>query len=481
MYSLHKIAKVTTKLKPHQERVVERIAQPDQPGLVVAHGLGSGKTLTSIAAAENLGMDTGVAVPAALRTNFEKELKKHVKKRNAHYEISSIQAAARSGEAPDQPMQIIDEAHRLRDTDTAGHKAFADSKPQKRLLLTGSPLYNRPSDLASLVNLASGNSKTLPASTQEFEKAYVDVKQESPGLLARLRGIKPGETRSLKNTEQLKEILNKWVDYHENNTDGFPTRNDKTVEVPMEARQLETYKTLMSDAPRWARYKIKHNLPLNKQESASLNSFLTGTRQVSNSLGAHAEDLDPEAVAAQSPKIQAAVGSLRSRIATNPNHRAVVYSNYLDAGISPYETALRAKNIPYGKFTGEMTKRERDAMVKDYNEGRLRALLLSSAGGEGLDLKGTRQIQVLEPHFNKEKIEQVVGRGIRYGSHADLDEQDRNVDVEHYVSTMPKPGFLGRMVGRKPETSVDQYLQRLSRDKDQLNPQMRELLQSRKG
>ena len=39
--ALNKVAKVKTELKPHQKRVVQRIQE--QPGLVVAHGLGSGK------------------------------------------------------------------------------------------------------------------------------------------------------------------------------------------------------------------------------------------------------------------------------------------------------------------------------------------------------------------------------------------------------------------------------------------------------
>lgn len=89
-----KTAAVDTALLPHQQRVVERMRH--QPGLVVAHGLGSGKTLTSIATAEDQGGDVGVVVPAALRSNYEKELGKHVTtKRNANYDISSLQSVAR--------------------------------------------------------------------------------------------------------------------------------------------------------------------------------------------------------------------------------------------------------------------------------------------------------------------------------------------------------------------------------------------------
>lgn len=49
---LEKLAAVSTPLLPHQQRAVDRLQREDQPGLVAIHGLGSGKTLTSIAAQE---------------------------------------------------------------------------------------------------------------------------------------------------------------------------------------------------------------------------------------------------------------------------------------------------------------------------------------------------------------------------------------------------------------------------------------------
>lgn len=468
-----KIAELKTEAKPHQQRIADRLAK--QPGLVVAHGMGSGKTLASLIAAENAGLETDVIVPAALRANYEKEISKHIVDPKATYNVQSLQGIARSKVAPSGKFMIVDEAHRLRDAGTAGYQAIAANKAEKRLLLTGTPLYNRPSDLASLVNIAAG-SRQLPTGAQDFDKEYVQTTQHSPGLLGRLRGAKAGETRTLKNTEKLKGILDQWVDYHENTKDGFPERRDVTVEAPLTGRQLETYEAVLGEAPAWARHKIKNNLPLSKQEAKQLNSFLSGTRQVATSLGGHATDLSPDDVVSNSSKVQTAVQRLQSRIEKDPQHRALVYSNFLDAGLNPYESALQRAKIPYGKFTGEMTKADRDATIADYNAGRLKALLLSSAGGEGLDLKGTRQIQVLEPHFNKEKLEQVIARGIRYKSHDGMAPEAQNVDVEHYVAKMPEPGRVRKFFGKKRDTSVDEYLQRLSADKDQLNQQIRDLL-----
>ena len=470
-----KKADVLTELKPHQQRVIERIKA--QPGLVVAHGMGSGKTLSSIAAAEELGGPASVLVPAALQANYEKEIAKHVGgEPRAQFNIGSLQRAALRGEIAPAKTLIVDEAHRLRDPGSLARKAVRDAEVEKRLLLTGTPLYNRPYDLASLVNVAA-NQNVFPSSQADFDRAYLGEKVTDPGWFAKtFRGVKPGVTPVIKNEKQLGKLLKDWVDFHENTTEGFPTRQDEVVRATLGPKQQEMYDFALGKAPGWVRYKIQHGLPPSKAESKDLNAFAGAIRQISTSPGGFAKEMSPEQAAAHSPKLQQAYQRLAKGIAENPAHRAVVYSNFLESGLTPYESLLKQHGVPYGKFTGEIPKAERDQMVRDYNEGKLKALLLSSAGGEGLDLKGTRQIQVLEPHWNKEKLEQVIARGIRYKSHEHLPEDQRKVLVEHYVSQMPEPGALKKLVGAKRPGSIDEYLRMMSDEKDRLNQQVKELL-----
>lgn len=473
--AMAKAAEVGTELKPHQRRVVERIQK--QPGLVVAHGMGSGKTLSSIAAAEALGGPTTVLVPAALKSNYQKELEKHITGTpSAEYDVGSLQRAAVTGDIAPSKMLIVDEAHRLRDPSSKGRKAVRAAETEKRMLLTGTPLYNRPFDLASLVNVAAGDN-VFPGAQSDFDQQYIGEKITQPGWWARhVRGVQPGSVPVLKNEKQLGQLLQQWVDFHENTSENFPARQDEVVSTTLSPKQQELYNFAMGDAPAWVKYKIQHGLPPSKAESKDINAFSGAVRQISNSPGGFAEGMGPEEAAGYSPKLQEAYRRLAENMAANPQHRAVVYSNFLESGLHPYEALLKQKNVPYGKFTGEVSKKDRDRMVKDYNEGRLKALLLSSAGGEGLDLKGTRQIQVLEPHWNKEKLEQVIARGIRYGSHAHLPEDQRKVLVEHYVSQMPEPGMVRKLFGAKRPGSIDEYLRMMSGEKDKLNLQVKELL-----
>lgn len=48
---------------------------------------------------------------------------------------------------------------------------------------------------------------------------------------------------------------------------------------------------------------------------------------------------------------------------------------------------------------------------------------------EGIDLKNIREIHILDPWYHLNKIEQIIGRGVRYCSHKMLEPEKRNVTV----------------------------------------------------
>lgn len=471
--NIPKIAKVVTPLQAHQQRIVDRLKQEDQPGLVALHGLGSGKTLSSIAAHDALGLPADIVVPAALQENYAKEIRKHHDAAGAPpHKIHSLQNLAAKGEPPTSDMLIVDEAHRIRDTSSKGHQVLKKSPAKKRLLLSATPFYNRPSDIAPLVNMAAGAS-ILPANQSDFEKEYVAEKVIKPSIMQRLRGVKPGSEPILNphHAEDLKKKLRKWVDYYEGSKDNFPSVTRETVKVPMSKKQTQVYDAVMDNAPAWVQWKVRSGLPPSKSESSQLNAFLGAVRQVSNSTRAYQPNEAPE-----EPKIEAAFQELKKGIAANPRHKAVVYSNYIDSGLNPYKERLKREGIPFGEFTGEMKKTDRDQLVQDYNNDKIKALLVSSAGAEGLDLKGTRQIQILEPHWNDEKIKQVEGRGIRYKSHAHLPSEEQKVHVQRFLSVRPKSGILERIGAKSPGMGVDEYMSQMAAGKDRLNEQFRALL-----
>ena len=88
---------------------------------------------------------------------------------------------------------------------------------------------------------------------------------------------------------------------------------------------------------------------------------------------------------------------------------------------------------------GERTLRARKAFAAQFNDPThpTHVMLLSKAGCEGLDLKGVRDVVLLEPHFHTERIKQVVGRAVRFRSHSHLPPKERHVTIHHLLLCKP--------------------------------------------
>lgn len=64
----------------------------------------------------------------------------------------------------------------------------------------------------------------------------------------------------------------------------------------------------------------------------------------------------------------------------------------------------------------------------------IKVLMITASGSEGVDLKNTRFVHIVEPYWNMSRIEQVIGRARRICSHKDLPEELRTVQVFLYMS-----------------------------------------------
>ena len=448
-------------LQPHQERAARKLDRSG--GLLVYHGLGSGKTLTSLAATQ--GERTDVVVPAALRGNYQKEVQKHTT--GHHPNVMSYEGAVKSPGTGDS--LVIDEAHNLGDVSSKRTQAMMRQAPgySKRMLLTGTPIKNRPSELAPLMSIVRGD-RAMPTDPKKFDEQFIQEEMHEPGFFAKhFRGAKPGVTYRIKNQDKFQKLVEGYTDYHAPSSENFPSVSHELIETPMSKEQNNYYNFAMGKAGPALRWKIKSGLPPSKSEAKSLNAFLSGVRQVSNSTKAYGGT-------GVSPKIERAVSELAARHDKDKNFRGLVYSNYLDSGLNSYSDELKRRNIEHALFTGELSDKQRKQVVDDYNAGKLRALLVSGAGAQGLDLKGTKLVQLLEPHFHDTRLEQATGRAVRYGSHAHLPENERNVHVQRFHSTVPQ-GLLQKITGDK-DVSADQYLDQMSKRKEALNSQFTDIL-----
>ena len=66
----------------------------------------------------------------------------------------------------------------------------------------------------------------------------------------------------------------------------------------------------------------------------------------------------------------------------------------------------------------------------------IKMIMITQSGAEGLDLKEIRYIHILEPHWQNALLDQIIGRGVRNGSHLTLPEKDRTVEAFIYMATL---------------------------------------------
>ena len=135
------------------------------------------------------------------------------------------------------------------------------------------------------------------------------------------------------------------------------------------------------------------------------------------------------------------------------------YLNYFD--FSSYSENKKTK-YKYTEFHGSVIK-ERSQILEVFNNKdnrygkNIKIILLSVAGVEGISLFNVTNVHIVEPHWNEIRIEQAVGRAIRFCSHKDLPMNERKVSVYRYLSTR-----------KNKKLTTDQHLFNLSKKKHKL-------------
>jgi len=115
----------------------------------------------------------------------------------------------------------------------------------------------------------------------------------------------------------------------------------------------------------------------------------------------------------------------------------------------------------YALYTGTEDKKEKDIIRAIYNgdwkdipteiSKKLRAknhnnnvgeiikvFMITASGSEGINLRNTRFVHIMEPYWNPVRSEQVIGRARRICSHQGLPEELRTVEVFLYLMVLSK-------------------------------------------
>lgn len=524
--------KPEVELRPHQQNAINRLVQKDG-NLLLSHATGSGKTVTAIAGFETLkakgkANNALIVVPAALRYNFaEQGVEKFTdspyvifgnktensssdprfvdpdlyqsKSKPVNYHIVSYDMFKKDPikyiDAAKADTLIYDEIHRGKNEATNITKVMKEIRPLHKnfIGLTGSIVSNTPGDIVPLVDaMTGGNHKLGPKAV--FNARF--LKEDNKG------------NKFVTNPILVKGLTAPYIDHVEIsdlNIAPPPKKLLNTVKVPMGNHQEDTYRYLINQLDPATKLKLHYGLggkKLKEREMAAIFSKLMTQRQLSNYMKSFNPDISHEQSLAESPKMRRVIADIEEHLRTTPDAQIIVGTQFISAGIEPLEYHLKQRGhdpaIFVGKGNAGVTENSRRQAIEDFKAGKKKILLISSAGGEGLDLPNTTKIIMLDGHYNPEVLKQMEARGIRAGGLSHRDPKDRKVEVTRYVThpsyrkldivnnirhAINPNTYIDRVLDREPlfqnpinrPLGVDELVDQIATRKDEMNSNLKSM------
>ena len=111
--------------------------------------------------------------------------------------------------------------------------------------------------------------------------------------------------------------------------------------------------------------------------------------------------------------------------------KQIVYSSRRDAGINALDDIL--EDTTY-RIDGSMSIEERSESIRTFNLKPNAILLITDAGGQGVDLKRVDVVHLFEPADSIQEENQIINRAVRYKSHR---ENYSKVLIVHYIIRFP--------------------------------------------
>ena len=257
---------------------------------------------------------------------------------------------------------------------------------KKVLLLTATPFVNNDMDLRNPLAIVKGKN---PLTSNEWVRMYNDPIERERYFRCMFS-----------------------VYFNEDDDVNFPRRIDHDIEFEMDDEYLREYLSLEdANIDKLVFFDIKNPWIF-------LSGLRIGLLKIENS-----------------KKVKFVINEVINRV--NKGKKVIIYSNFVSAGIKTIASYLDKNGIPYYEFTGKTSKSLRTKYVQDYNSGKINVLLITKAAGEGIDLKETNAMFILDPPWNESGLEQAIGRAIRYKSHINLPKEEQYVDVFKLYNIKP--------------------------------------------
>ena len=417
-------------LRPYQERGLAWLSFLGELGLgaILADDMGLGKTAQTLAllSKETISQPTLVVCPMSLVGNWQREAERFTPGLRVHVHhggdrlsgeelaaalngadlvITTYGLAARDQEAlsgVQWARVVCDEAQNIKNAATRQARAVRALPAQARIALTGTPVENRLSDLWSIMEFVRPG---LLGPAERFRTRFAvpierNGDEEAADRLKRLTG--PFILRRLKTDKTIISDL--------------PDKLEMKVWCNLTAEQASLYQATVSDM--MARIEAAEAAGEGMERRGLVLATMAKLKQVCN----HPAHLlgDGSRLDGRSGKL-ARLEEICDEVISDGD-KALCFTQYAEFGrmLQPYLASRLGCPVLY--LHGGTSKRQRDAMVAEFQESAEPGLFVLSlkAGGTGLNLTAASHVIHIDRWWNPAVEEQATDRAFRIGQRKDV-------------------------------------------------------------
>ena len=406
-------------------------------------------------------------------------------------------------------LLIVDEVHNIRsekseekkisrDTIININKVIEYSDNLKLILLSATPMFNQPTEILWLMNMLLKNDSRPTISESEIfkdnkltESGKKLLEKKCKGYISYLRGENP-ITFPIRLYPKDNILKFPEKDFNGNDlTDQYRFRFMNLYQniYKPESEQAIAYENFIESYVKDSKKLSLSLIGVGKQISNivypnglfgenGLKKCLKYSRKQYSYIKGYPKMFDQSNIEKYSVKIKNIVDKIKSSEGI-----IFVYSEYIYSGIIPLALAL--EHCGYQKFSGNLlNEKEKEKVnnrgnyiilsgdpslspnnekeiksltsIDNKNGEKIKIVIGSTVASEGLDLKNIREIHIMDPWFHLNRLEQIVGRGIRFCSHIMLDDpKKRNVTVYLHAGVLdPNNESIDTYIYREAESKA---------------------------
>jgi hypothetical protein len=332
------------------------------------------------------------------------------------------------------------------------------------VLMSATPMFDKPIEIGLVMNLLK-IPNPFPIDNK-FNDLFTEVCKN-----------KNITSVCSKNLELFKKNIKGYVSYYRGAPPyTFPEKKIKYVKCEMSDFQYRSYLTVLKNENNIDKQEFK--VFLNGEIKNLPNNFFIGTRIISNVAFPNRDiGIDGfEAFKGKSITTNLEMYSIKFfkilKKINNCNGTIFIYSSFKEyGGIKSLARVLDNNGYQnyndygigkkrYGIWSGDVKLNDRETMkdifnsINNKNGSKIKIILGTPAIKDGVSLYNVQQVHILEPLWNISRLEQIIGRAVRYCSHKNMDPEMRFVKIYIYLATHPDT-----------KITVDEYITLLAKQK----------------